>query len=252
MTLHVYQTPQAIYLNKGVGSPNQNYPVNRTDFKIFDGVKNEVEVFVKDLDRKPVDMTGLRIVMNILDRNKNRMLLEKELEIIDAVRGRYRLTIDTGDNLPIGIHIYSVITVDDFSTEILYTDRNRGSSSYLEVVEGPFANPTPSVVVSQDDMLFRNNRYYTGAIAGAASVDRRDGLHALLWHPEGFSGRFTIEATLEAQPDASDSMWFVVASDLYVEQSQPVHHEFEGMYTFVRANYEIMGNGVVNQITFRN
>lgn len=249
--LHVYQTPQAVYLTQGVGSPNQNYPVNRSDFRLVQGVRNEVEVFVKDLDRKPVAVTATP-VLRILDRARQRLLLEAVLVAVDAAKGRYRLVVDAGADLPLGVHTYAVLLeVPGEAPTVLYTDRDRGVSGVVEVVAGPEAIPAPSTLLPRAEMLSRDGRLYTTALPGAALVDHREGLHTALCHLTGFTGAITVQASLEAQPTSDDSAWFEVGRYPFVVADGPRPLAFEGMLAWVRFVVE-ESEGTVEQIVYRN
>lgn len=249
--LHVYQTPQALYLTQGVGSPNQNYPVNRSDFRLVQGVRNEVEVFVKDLDRKPVAVTGTP-VLRVLDRARQNLLLEAVLVAVDAAKGRYRLVVDAGDRLPLGSHVYAVLLeMPGEAPTVLCTDRDRGVSGVVEVVAGPHAVPAPATVVPRAEILSRDGRLVTTALPGAAQVDHREGLHAALCHLTGFTGTVTVQGSLEAQPTSDDAAWFEVARANFADADGARPLTFEGMLVWVRFVIEETA-GTVEKIVYRN
>src|SRR5574343_504395 len=178
--LHVYQTPQAIYLTQGIGSPNQNYPINRSDFRLFRGVRNDVEVFVKDLDRKPVLVTGM-VIMRIMDRNRQTVLHETSLEMVDPLAGRFRLSIEPSVHLPLGTHIYVVMLENEGESPIaLFTDRDRGVSGFVEVISGTEVIVPPTPTVERKDMLLRDGKRYTTALPGTALSARQNGSHTAM------------------------------------------------------------------------
>lgn len=257
-SINVYKTPQAIYVTKGSGSPNRNYPVNRTDFKIVDGVNNDIEVFIKDLDRKPVDMTGFTVTIIILNRQGDKLILQKDLVMIDPLKGRYRLVVDKTEELPLGTHVYSFLHTSDETgvQEVLETDRNRGTQSYVEVVEGPFVRPTPSVSFDLSQMLRENQWTFTPAVNGSALEDRKDGQNTIVIIPsnEGFSGTIKVQATLEAQP-STENIWFDVGTEVYSERTGAISFNVEGMITYLRVGIlpETMATPVnIEKIIFRN
>lgn len=250
--IHVYQTPQAVHLTQGTGSPNQNYPVNRSDFRLLKGVRNEIEVFVKDLDRKPVSMNGKTPVMRIVDRDRQHLLMETELEVVDVSKGRFRLVVDPGVDLPLGSHIYSVLveTTGQYPT-VLYTDRDRTPFGVVEVLEGPVETPAPSTMISRDQMLLLGGSRHSTALPGAALVGNRTGLHTALFYLTGFTGSITIQASLEAQPTSEDLSWFDV-DQVTVSGFSGLHPlTFEGMFVWVRfIVYE--NQGTVDKVFYRN
>src|SRR4051812_41198030 len=91
--IHLYLLPQVITLTTGAGAPNMNYPVNSTKIRLFQHVRNDVDVYIKNIDRKPVSLGDEIATIHILDMDNSRSLLLRDLTVVNENKGWYRFTI---------------------------------------------------------------------------------------------------------------------------------------------------------------
>lgn len=252
--IHIYRIPQVVDLTLGSGGVLMNYPVNRTDFRLFRHVDNEIEFWIKNIDRKAVAIPDGSVTLHITDYKTQRVLLTRDLIILDEDKGLARLFIsgEEAAALSPGTHHYSVIyTRSDGVQMILYTDRDRRGTGYVEVTEGPLPDPLEATPISMDEFVIRDSKYYSGAYMGAASVMNYSGQHSLAISFSDFTGSFTVQGSLQAQPSSTDTQWFEVKKETYVDETGLVHFPFEGNLLWVRF-VVVKVDGDIELIQYRN
>lgn len=254
----LYKLPQVVNLTLPASSDGvstlMNYPVNRSDFKIVRGVRTVLDIFVRDVDRKPVDLTGLTITVVIADDRIGVLYLEKAAIVQEpATNGRCRLIITPGEasEIPLGLLRYSVtITDEDSNTGILYTDRELSHGAMVEVIDGPIPGPADPITVVPDDFTIRDGAMWSGSLPGAATVGHTAGVHTIAAYLEDFTGTLTIQGSIEEQPIA-DGDWFDVDELEFEEETSTASHTFIGNLLWVRFKV-VSTNGEITQILYRN
>jgi hypothetical protein len=100
---------------------------------------------------------------------------------------------------------------------MLWTDRNYGPYSSLEVSPGPVPGPAAPIVLDPSTFLLRNFALHSSNLPGSAQLGYQGGVQTFAVYPVGFTGTIEIDASLAAQP-SSDSDWFVASTTEYVAQ----------------------------------
>jgi hypothetical protein len=254
-SVHLYEIPTVVQLTVAdTGAPNMNYPVNRTDIKIFRNVRNTVEVYAKDFDRKAVDLTGKTITARVLDRRAQKTLLTRTVTVIDATKGAYKFLIDPVDcaEWRTGMLEYTVTVTDSQNHDtFLFHDRDRSPFGVLEMLDGPLMQATDPITVNHSSFLMRDGRLFSGAVAGAANVGNTSGVHTAAFYMNMFTGSVSIQASLDMQPTSDDSGWFNVDSRDMFENSSVEGFNFTGNYLWVRFVADPI-LGTFSKVVYRN
>jgi hypothetical protein len=252
--IHIYRMLQVLELTTPTGASAMNYPVNRTDFTLARYVDNEIDFWVKNIDRKAVPLTNCTATIHLVDAESNRPLLSRDLTVVDATKGLVRLFI-TGDEsgaFPLGYLRYSIVlTRPDNAQVMLYTDRERRGIGTVQVIEGPLPAPIEPIPLSTSDFLVRNNRLYSSALPGAAMVHNISGQHSAVLHLADFTGTFTVQGTLEVQPSSDDAIWFDITSKTFTNSTEVYHLPFEGNVMNVRFAVDKTG-GSIDLVLYKN
>lgn len=231
-----------------------NYPMNRTDFTLHRYVDNEIDFMVKDVDRKTVSFTGANATLYVMDAKNQRLLLSRDLMVIDAAKGHLRLFV-TGDEaaaLPKKTLKYTVVmTRPDNVQVMLMMDRNRQSSGVVNVEDGPIPEPVAPIEITAEDFIQRNGKFYSGTYAGSAMVQNDSGLHSALLTLDDYTGDIVVQGSLEALPSQTDSDWFAVETRSFTHKTGTVHVPFEGNLMWVRFSFT-KTNGELTSILYRN
>jgi hypothetical protein len=252
--IHVYAMPQIVTMMLDeVGAPSMNYPVNSTDIRFYQGVRNVVDLYVKDIDRKPVTLSGQVPVMHILTRDRSKLLLTRSLTVVDTAKGRYRLTVepDAMHDWPLGGLTYVAGVTDGTSETLLYTDREKATTGVLYLLDGPLPQPIEAITIPASDFVLREPYTYSGAYPGAAQVGNLSGLHTIAVYGVAFTGRVLAQGSLDAQPSSDDSAWATIAAYDLDLASGVTPFGFEGNYQWIRFAVETL-DGTFEKIVYRN
>lgn len=240
----LYSLPQIAILSTGTGAAYMNFPVNRADLSVAKNVKTSLSVFLRDIDRKPVVIGMDTLVLHVVDRRTRRVLLEKELIMSDPVKARYDVTILPLDvrSIEVGAYNYSITRRSpDGSESLIFTDRDRTEVSTFEVREGPLPPPVDPVVFLPDDFLIRNNSQnpgeierYSGAVPGSAGVGNLTSVQSYAVSLNGFSGRITLQGSLDMSAPDEDGQWFDMDTHTFDAASTTVGFTVIGNPLWVR------------------
>jgi hypothetical protein len=250
----LYRIPQVIVLTTGTGATLMNYPVNQTDFTIYRNVDNEIDFLVKNIDRRAISFADSTARIHITDTRQQRLLVSRDLIIVDEEKGHLRLFLTGAESaaLPIKTLSYSVVlTRADNVQVLLFTDRSRKSSGTAMVADGPLPDPIDPIELTLEDFLIREGVYYSGALPGSVMVDNETGFHSVVFNLTGFTGILTAQGSLELSPSQDDGLWFPMATQTLSQHTGLYHIPFEGQVNWVRFVIT-KAAGDVTAITFRN
>ena len=105
-----------------MGASTLNFPLNRTDFKLFRGLANPVQVLIRDVDRAPVVFpTGQVPTVNIIHRQTKKVLYTSPLTLVDATQSLWLFTVLGSDiaDWSLGWCSYTIVLID----HLWYRDR---------------------------------------------------------------------------------------------------------------------------------
>lgn len=207
-----------------------NYPMNRTDFTLHRNADNDIDILVKDIDRKPISFASASAIINVVDTRQQRLLMSRQLTVVDAAKGHLRFFV-TGEetaNLPLRDLSYTVLmTRPDNAQVLLFTDRNRSAVGVIHVEEGPLPMVVEPVHLDKRD-FFQNGLYYQAqAFASAKTAGNDSGIHSLtLELTNGFSGLFEVQGSSNPSAAQDDSDWKTVLSERYTVADGVKYHTF--------------------------
>lgn len=237
--------------------------MNRTDFTVFKHLTNEVDFLVKDYDKKPQNLNGKSLFMCVVDERSDKVVLQVQLQIIDASRGHSRLVLKPNaiSGLDLGSYRYSVTLQRDDSSHIaIYTDQHRSLRGHLEVTLGPLPEPKPSITI--DSSLFLSQTWGTPLLEyfvaesfpGSAQSGTSDGHHTVTVYTQSFTGDFEIQASLENSPPSEPSAWFTVSTASLTNKTGITGIQFFGSYRWIRIIYSKsqINTGSVTKVLLRN
>lgn len=236
-TQFIYTMPQVTRVRYAantmfVRDPLHNYPMDRADFRLVQGVTNEIYVYIADLAM--IAMTG-DFVITFTDGD---VVLSKTLLLDDLTKGRYLFTLTPDDvaKLPLGVVRWSITVSRIGSSVLLLTDRDTPYSIAF-VSENPVP-PTFDRVLVWDDFfpLTGDGYYYCSALLGAAQQSFVYGTQSFTLSMTAFTGTVRIDATLSPQPNSSASSedWFAVDSADYDAFTGDHDRTVDGNYVWVR------------------
>lgn len=215
-----------------------NLPLNRNDFRLFRYVDNEIDIIVRNVDRKPVDLSALAGATIMLSDPKTRTtVMVRDLIYIDAKRGlcKFFITGDEVADLPSSTLEYGVVlTRGDGVEQLLYCDQAYNARGTVSVTDGPLPGPIEPLCISAEEFLTVSGKIIAGPYPAAAQTGNIGGQHSVVVDFTGYTGTFTVQGSLEPQPSTNDSDWFNMSSQSLIAQEGLIHVPFEGNIIWAR------------------
>ena len=232
-------------LRENRGSVNWNLPMNTNDFNVFKDVQNTLEFVVRDTDRKPVNMMGRSAQINFYDQRIGKLLWTKTLKVTNEARGICKLNIEPDVMADWLLQVYSynvTVTNTDGSIHMLYVDNNEAQRGFFELQQGPVFDPRPSINFTYEDLMTTTLRAEDGsitsyrnssALAGSMQTGNTAGLHTALAYFENFTGKLTIQGSVETGlPGQLD--WFDIETHEFDHETSTQVFAFEANLMWVR------------------
>ena len=257
--LYKYKTYiQLLQGNHNVG--NINYPMITYNIKVYKGITNTLDFVIRNNDRQPVKLIGVKIEVTIQSTNPSigqlpEILLTKCAKIIDDQYGKAQLILTPQDiqNWDTGYYKYVVKTIDGNGIEEYYfTDINKSAIGQFELIEGVEVSLQPAkCYLGKDFTIIPNGdygqQYTTGAIPGDAQSQQANGTHTVAIYLREFSGKFWVQASLSNEPPY-ESDWFDVP--LCIEDNKWTFDNYSGIkqFTFIGNYYWVRFRYIFDQI----
>lgn len=227
----------------------QNYPADRSDFRVVRGVQNEVLFRVRNLDRNPANTSTFEAVnITISDPQTAVVLMVRALTPYNAPTSIYMLTLlpyETVDWETGPLRWSLSVVRSDGSTVMLWTDRDYGPYSTLEVTEGPISGAQPLRVLTPATFIIDTGIAYSGRIMGPAQVGYQNGMQSFAVYAVAFSGIVTIQGTLHSQPQTQD--WFDITTHPLVSSNGVTLLSVQGTYLWLRVAIATV-SGSISQV----
>lgn len=241
--LYNYRLDVTLDLDPTVKGVNQ--VMYQRDLKIQKGIKNKVRVQFKNSDQKSVRVYNTQtFVFSMFDVVNQRLLLNKELEILDegttSTRGLAQLTLNESDTLDLDRtdYQYTVRMIDvDGSFLPAYANTYYGMAGTLHLTNEVYPVLKDSVEVSAFTITFNDDiqkyEHKSGNIYANPEYNGNSGLHTLALYLTGYKGTVYIEGTLDNTPDSSGN-YSTIMTKIYDGTTDIDAVTFNGIYTYIR------------------
>ena len=262
---YLYFNPIQVWLvQSDRGAPNRNMNPNDVDFKLYKGVTNEMDFLIRNLDRKPILLTGKKLIITIINHYNNEVVIQKTIQIRDPYKGQAtaRITPDELDDLDVGYYRYTILMVNEDGWEtLLYTDMDQKARGYFELRDGVLPPPRlPRVLLGEEfvssmiSVTPATTVYVSSAVPGNVLLNLTHSLMTYAVYLENWYGKLTVQASLEATAPDSYESWIVLHEKEYVNFTGIDWNNIEGNYTWIRFVYEndIANEGKFVKVLFKN
>ncbi len=215
------------------------------DLKIQKGLKNKVRVQFKNSDQKRISISNTQtFVFSMYDAINRRLLLEKELAVLDAgttsTRGLAELTLTESDTVDLdkSSYTYSVKYVDPNDGTYLpaYSNTYYGINGTVHLSEDIYPVLQPSQEVSDLQMSFNVStdlyEYKSRAIYASPEYNGNTALHTMAFYLTGFKGTVYVQATLNNDPDDLGS-YSTIKTLNYNGYTGIDYVNFNGVYSYI-------------------
>lgn len=241
--LYNYKFDVILDLDSTVKGVNQ--VMYQRDLKVQKGIKNKIRIQFKNSDQKNIHIYNTQtFVFSMFDVINQRLLLEKELEVLDAsttsTKGLALLTLSESDtiNLDRTSYQYSIKVQDSDGTYTpAYSNTYYGMAGTLHLSQDILPVLKDSVKITSftkryDDANLRYEQL-SGNIYADPAYNGNTALHTAAFYLSSYKGTIYIEGTLDNSPGIN-SNYGVIAARSYNGSTGIDYVNFNGIYSYIR------------------
>jgi hypothetical protein len=236
-------------------------PQNTTPLVVYKGLDTDIEFFIKDANRKPLNIVNKTFVARVIDRENNTVRINETLVPVDYTTGStvMRISQDDTSNLDAGLYDLIITYTDSESKTFgLSSDKNNRMTFVFELKESPLTSPRNSVTLNTFTLI--NSSYYTSRTPGTSQSFNRDGTNTCAVYLTNYTGVFYAQGTLESNP--TESNWFTIQLDPenaedgyeFTSETDVIPFTWDGMFVWVRFYHVPDGAnvGTLDKVLYRN
>jgi hypothetical protein len=225
-----------------------NQVMYQHDLKIQKGIKNKVRIQFKNSDQKRVSISSTQtFVFSIFDSISQRLVLEKQLEVIEtntSTRGLALLTLTESDTMDLTSSSYQFSVKyrdpDDGTYLPTYANTYYGVAGTLRLSEdiNPVLQPSQEIVSFNltSDSSAGARKYTSGNIYAYPEYNSNTALHTMAMYMTGFRGTVYVQGTLYNSPQ-SFNRYATISTLTYDGFSGVDYVNFNGIFSYVRVIY---------------
>jgi hypothetical protein len=236
----LFSLPQVVQVvqpsNPAGGVMITSFHHTRSDFKVFWNVDNDIDFFIRDYDRKIKSVGQDTYSIMITNPKTGKLLSQVALTVVDPAVGHLRLTLTAQDSilLPIGTLRYSIIRNAAGKNTLMFTDRDHGPQSTLEVKYGPIPAQIEPEIITHADFATIDGSLRAGAFQGPSILSDASNMRTFLISCRELTGQIVFEASLTETPPSTASDWFVAHQEPFLNYTGCRTVNLEGNYSWVR------------------
>lgn len=226
--------------------------VYQKNIKIHRGVDNRIDFQVKNSDQKPLSIVGSSLVFVLVDKEQNRLILEKSCEIQSLALGRIFVEIGHEELFDIepGFYNFSLLKenredVDSTEHRVIkrtpvYVDSNYSATGIIEVLGDLKGNPIKSLEIKEFKQDVPENytepyTFYSSIISARPELNNGSSMHTFQFYMTDYNGEVTIQGSLS--DGASPNIWIDINDPITVIGSNLKYKNIVGKYNWFRIKH---------------
>ena len=236
---------------------NRNRTVYSRPLKAYRGIKNTLQLQLKDSDQKPVDITGKTFVFNILNPSTYVVILSKTGTISNANHGKVDFDLTDSDlrNTDANMYTYSVHELKTDGTKtIVFGGSNYEAGGTIEVIDGVYNEFVPSreLLIISDEANSGGNTVtkYTSGTNAYPELNQNKALHTAQYYLDGYTGDITVQGTMDPVASLVNANWVDIKTDTYSTVTGNEYTTFSGVFTAIRFKQEKTA-GTLTKVLYR-
>jgi len=245
----------------------RNRQVYNRNIKIYRGVDNRVDIQAKNSDEKKQDLDGYSLVFNLVSRETQELLIQKDVVITTESSGRGYVTLTENEmrNIEPGFYQFSVskevrqdIDADSYivtSRTPMYIDSQYGAIATIEVGNGLTGEPLESIKViafsKHEPFGEPFDTYYISSIIDAApEVSSPQSLHTFQFNLTEYTGDIVIQGSIS---DGGNPHIWADVLELTANEDTVLYKNVTGKYNWFRVKHipGTTNTGTVDSILYR-
>ena len=253
--VYLYRNQLDIFTNYNQSWTQERYrKVYNRNTKIYRNVDNTIDFQIRNGDEKAISIGTQSLVFNLISRETQDLVLQKDCTALDSTIGRFQVTITQTEmrDLELGYYDFSLVlenrnTVDSITFEVqsrqnLFIDDQYGALGTIEVygnVTGEikssleiedFKEVNPAAVGEEDP-----KRFISGIIDGKPLLNRAGSMHTFQYYMTDYTGSVAIEASLDE--GGAPYNWIELDTENYTSNSENSSKNVTGKYNWFRIVY---------------
>ena len=245
LPVYLYNYKLDITLDLDTTVKGVNQVMYQRDLKIQKGIKNQVRVQFKNSDQRNVRIYNTQtFVFSLFDSVNRRLLVEKELEVLDAsttsTKGLALLTLNESDTLDLdrSSYQYSVrMRESDGNYTPAYANTYYGMAGTLHLNHDVYPVLQDSVNIGAFTSTFNDAtslyEHKSGNIYASPEYNGNTALHTVAYYMTGYKGTVYLQGTLDNSPGNSGN-YSTIAARTYTGANGIDYINFNGIYTYIR------------------
>ncbi len=139
ITTYLYDNKVSVQiLDLTLAAATRNRVVYSRPVKIYKGIDNPIVLEIKNQDQKPIDLTGMSIIVHIQDPDAVNAIATISAGVTNAAAGRATFTVPAATVNGLTQRFYKILvkTINTEQSRPAYIDQNYGIALDLEVLPG--------------------------------------------------------------------------------------------------------------------
>ena len=233
--VYLYNQDQLVILNDYSNSKITSVrwaPVYAKDLKLHKGTDNVLTFRFVNQDQKPVSLTDTTVTFRLINREGEELILTKDLEMLDAVKGKAKVTITEAElDQVVAQKAHYSLERKQTSSAVYnpgFMDDDAGARGVVEILDSVMPLHTSSNTVTIPDhgnVATYNSSTWLGN-------DR--GLQTLQYTPSSFTGNLQVEGAVD-----DSGQWYDVESTVTLSATSTTGYiNINGFHPYLRLNIE--------------
>ena len=243
-------------ISNETGFVTEYRPVYTRQLKAYKGIDNTLEFRVLNADQKPVSLTGQTPILVVFDDEQN-LVIRKDCEVLDdgsssSNRGLFTATVTENDtlNLKQQYLTYNIYLQDAQGfNSITYSNVAFENSGVIFLSGDAFPGPKAPQSITAFSQV--DQEWHSDAIGAQPSLNGNEALHTAAIYVSNYSGKITLQATLDNQVNAGTD-WSTVAEITEFSNTEPTPINFNGVFSYVRFVADQNPANQIEKILVRN
>jgi hypothetical protein len=242
--VYLYQNNLDVILDLDPAILGVNQVMYQRNLTIQKGIKNQVRFQFKNSDQKRINIHNTQtFVFSMFDAINQRLLLEKELEVLEvntATKGLAQLTLTENDtvNLEKSSYKFSVKLRDTDGTYLpTYANTYYGITGVINLAADTYPVLQPSQEIKTFQKSFNPGtllyEHKSRAIYANPEYNGNNALHTAAFYLTGYRGTVYIQATLNNSA-ADLNKYSTIATRTYNGFSGIDYINFNGIYSYIQ------------------
>lgn len=241
-SVYLYSNKLDVFTNPLASWTTERYRrVYNRNLKLFRSVDNRIDIQVRNSDQKASNITGSTLVFNLVTRDTQDLVLQKDFTAMDLATGKVTVILTEEELLDIdpGFYSYSIVKevrvpVDANTYKVtsripMYMDSQYDAVGTIEVLEDVMGTAEPSLIVNNFNYTNpftvgdENPKFFISSIIDTKPmISAGNSLHTFQFYSSNYRGAVTIQGSLDDQ-GATPSRWVDITTvDLETERYKNV------------------------------